>query len=172
MIKDSGARTEFDTGAVRDIQEEKGRRDLLPLKVINNLFTAYKEAIECWPQGGSVLGSIENYKTSGDASFLVDAACYFIYTVYGDPYTASLELAIHFGEGAEKYDDNNWRKGIPVSSYIGSATGHYIKFLRGDTDEHHERAFLWNIVCALWTIENMPHMEDIDFDSFVGGSCV
>lgn len=30
MIKDSGARHEFDTGAVRDMPEGKGRCDLLP----------------------------------------------------------------------------------------------------------------------------------------------
>lgn len=30
-LKDSGARREFESGAVRDIQEGKGRCDLLPL---------------------------------------------------------------------------------------------------------------------------------------------
>ena len=30
-LKDSGARREFGTGAVRDIQDDKGRCDLLPL---------------------------------------------------------------------------------------------------------------------------------------------
>lgn len=34
MIKDSGNRREFDTGAVRDIQEGKGRMDLLPWSAI------------------------------------------------------------------------------------------------------------------------------------------
>ena len=34
MIKDSGNRTEFATGAVRDIQVGKGRCDLLPLRDI------------------------------------------------------------------------------------------------------------------------------------------
>lgn len=34
MIKDSGARREFETGAVRDIQEGKGRMDLLPWAAI------------------------------------------------------------------------------------------------------------------------------------------
>lgn len=34
MIKDSGNRREFDTGAVRDIQEGKGRMDLLPWAAI------------------------------------------------------------------------------------------------------------------------------------------
>lgn len=33
-ILDSGNRREFDTGAVRDIQEGKGRCDLMPLDVI------------------------------------------------------------------------------------------------------------------------------------------
>jgi hypothetical protein len=31
MIKDSGERTEFETGAVRDMHKGKGRMDLLPL---------------------------------------------------------------------------------------------------------------------------------------------
>ncbi len=33
-IKDSGARREFETGAVRDIADGKGRCDLLPLDVV------------------------------------------------------------------------------------------------------------------------------------------
>ena len=34
MIKDSGNRRAFDTGAVRDMQEGKGRMDLLPWAAI------------------------------------------------------------------------------------------------------------------------------------------
>ena len=34
MITDSGERTEFDTGAVRDMHEGKGRMDLLPWAAI------------------------------------------------------------------------------------------------------------------------------------------
>ena len=34
MIKDSGTRREFDTGAVRDMVEGKGRMDLLPWSAI------------------------------------------------------------------------------------------------------------------------------------------
>lgn len=36
-IKDSGARTEFETGAVRDMAEGKGRNDLLPWNAIMEL---------------------------------------------------------------------------------------------------------------------------------------
>ena len=37
MIKDSGDRTQFNTGAVRDMHEGKGRMDLLPLTAIIEL---------------------------------------------------------------------------------------------------------------------------------------
>lgn len=37
QIKDSGERTEFYTGAVRDMSKGKGRCDLLPLSVIAKL---------------------------------------------------------------------------------------------------------------------------------------
>ena len=36
-IKDSGSRREFGTGAVRDIQEGKGRCDLMPLDVVGTV---------------------------------------------------------------------------------------------------------------------------------------
>ena len=34
MIKDSGERTQFDTGAVRDMHTGKGRMDLLPWEAL------------------------------------------------------------------------------------------------------------------------------------------
>ena len=37
MIQDSGARRKFETGAVRDIAEGKGRCDLLPLDIIGDI---------------------------------------------------------------------------------------------------------------------------------------
>ena len=36
-IKDSGNRTEFNTGAVRDLHEGKGRYDLIPWDAIHEL---------------------------------------------------------------------------------------------------------------------------------------
>jgi len=46
QIKDSGSRSEFETGAVRDIQEKKGRFDLVPLTIINYIFS---NQIELYP---------------------------------------------------------------------------------------------------------------------------
>lgn len=42
MIKDSGERTEFSSGAVRDMHEGKGRFDLLPMCVLMRLARHYE----------------------------------------------------------------------------------------------------------------------------------
>ena len=107
-IKDSGTRREFESGAVRDVQEGKGRLDLLP-------------------------------------------AC------------AILRVARHFEAGAKKYDDRNWEKGIPVHSFIDSALRHLMKYLDGQDDEDHLCAAAWNCLClcAMWTEEKHPELQDI-----------
>ena len=149
MIKDSGERREFDTGAVRDIQEGKGRCDLMPLGVIgqfmdNDIFTL----LEQFRQKGDV---IHLFGVLGECStklhFYNDAAVF-------------LEVAKQFEEGAKKYGENNWQKGIPVHCYIDSAVRHYLKWLRGDRDEPHDRAFCWNIICAIWTCKHKPELND------------
>ena len=106
IIKDSGTRREFESGAVRDVQEGKGRLDLLP-------------------------------------------AC------------AILRVARHFEAGAKKYDDRNWEKGIPVHSFIDSALRHLMKYLDGQDDEDHLCAAAWNCLCAMWTEEKHPELQDI-----------
>ena len=63
MIKDSGQRTEFETGAVRDMHENKGDMASIPWESI-------------------------------------------------------LRLARHYENGAKKYNRWNFRKGIPISSFI------------------------------------------------------
>ena len=45
VIKDSGDRTEFATGAVRDMREDKGRCDLMPLEVVAEIMM--NPIIEC-----------------------------------------------------------------------------------------------------------------------------
>ena len=73
-------------------------------------------------------------------------------------------MAIHYEEGAKKYAPNNWKKGIPTSCFLSSGVRHYAKFKRGDNDERHDRAFLWNMVGLLWTLDNKPELNDIEFD--------
>lgn len=147
MIKDSGTRREFSTGATRDIEEGKGRCDLMPLGVIGEWMDDY------------VLKNINDFIETGNNEYLFTALQYEIAPVEIPKY--ALELSKHFEQGAKKYGERNWEKGIPLSSYIDSAVRHYLKYLRGDDDENHFIAFIWNIVCAIWTNEHLPEMIDI-----------
>ena len=106
MIKDSGDRTEFETGAVRDLHAGKGRMDLLPT-------------------------------------------------------TALIELSKHCEAGAVKYGERNVDKGIPQHSLIDSGLRHLIKYLRGDNDENHLVAALWNIAWAVEQESTHPELIDL-----------
>ena len=152
-IKDSGNRTVFDTGAVRDIQEGKGRCDLMPLDVVARLVGGVDDP-------DYVLISIHDFMLLDNPLYLFEAIEFFR-NMQGDRMeTIILEVAKHFEEGAKKYGENNWQKGIPVNRYIDSAVRHYLKYLRGDTDEPHDRAFCWNIICAIWTCMHKPDLND------------
>lgn len=146
-ILDSGERREFNTGAVRDIQEGKGRTDLMPLDVLAQI------------TGSGILENIWNFQRTGEPGWLSEALCYFS-KVYESPHTMFLEVSVHFEDGAKKYGENNWRKGIPVHCYIDSAVRHYLKFKRGDSDERHDRAFVWNLLCAIWTCQHKPELNE------------
>ncbi|MCQ2308098.1 MAG: DUF5664 domain-containing protein, partial [Bacteroidales bacterium] len=156
MIVDSGERREFSTGAVRDIQEGKGRCDLLPLDVVASIYE-----INGNDEIADVLDLIHEYCKNGDSKILCSAIRIFIdENIKKHPSTAFLELSRHFEEGALKYGEYNWQKGIPTHCYIDSAVRHYLKYKRGDDDERHDRAFLWNLVCCIWTCEHMPELND------------
>lgn len=156
MIKDSGERREFSTGAVRDIQEGKGRCDLLPLAVVASIYELHFN-----DASGRVLSNISDFQDVGDITCLVCALSEFMdESNWGSWSHMFLELSKHFEEGAKKYGEHNWQKGIPTHCYIDSAVRHYLKWLRGDDDEPHDRAFCWNILCCIWTCVFKPELND------------
>lgn len=157
IIKDSGDRTEFATGAVRDMREGKGRCDLMPLEVAALLLVN--------PVAKEMLLRISSFQVYNDTGFLYNcledfARQYGCDSFQADMCTMLLEVAKHFEEGAKKYGENNWQKGIPTKCYIDSAIRHYLKWLRGDKDEPHDRAFVWNLMCCIWEVDY--HKEETD----------
>lgn len=146
-ILDSGDRTQFESGAVRDMRVGKGRCDLMPLDVVAELVNHDK--VE-----NSMFWLVYKFQETDDIEYLYAALSGW------DVYTMLLEVAIHFEDGAKKYGDDNWRKGIPVKVFLDSALRHYIKFLRGDKDEPHDRAVCWNLMCAIWTAKHKPELDD------------
>lgn len=67
------------------------------------------------------------------------------------PGWALKRIAQHFEEGAKKYGDSNWKKGIPLRRYLDSAMRHLVAFSEGEQDEPHEVAAVWNILCLMQT---------------------
>ena len=147
-IKDSGERRSFTTGAVRDIQTGKGRPSLMPLEVVAKIMESLTET-------DFVMREIALFKQFGSTVNLYQALTAFSVLAYGySTETMLLEVSKHFEEGAAKYGDSNWQKGIPVDCYLDSAIRHYLKFKRGDMDEPHDRAFVWNIMCCIWEVDH------------------
>lgn len=151
-ILDSGDRTQFETGAVRDMREGKGRCDLMPLEVVfrcYDLFARGKGEEDL--NNADVFRYISYFQQTNDTEYLLRALDTFQgYDAWSDMF---LEVAKHFEEGAKKYGPDNWRRGIPAYCYIDSAIRHYLKWLRGDKDEFHDRAFVWNLMCCIWEVD-------------------
>lgn len=148
IIKDSGNRRQFESGAVRDMQEGKGRCDLMPLYVASHLL------VESYYDSDPILNDIAAFQKTNHTDYLFRSLKEFCRIQYEKSIpTMLLEVARHFEEGAKKYGENNWQKGIPVNCYIDSAVRHYLKWKRGDQDEPHDRAFVWNLMCCIWEVD-------------------
>ena len=72
MIKDSGNRREYESGAVRDIQEGKGRCDLMPLDVVAGFLGPGGH------QAAKVIERIYRYQTTHYADDLRDVVTDFM----------------------------------------------------------------------------------------------
>lgn len=146
MILDSGTRKRFESGAVRDMREGKGRCDLLPLPVVSRLLDKYRD--------DNIIPFMMVFMEDNNTIHLYNALMEFAHIAYkGSSDTMILEVAKHFEEGARKYGEYNWQKGIPAKFYIDSAIRHYLKWCRGDQDENHDRAFVWNLLCCIWEVD-------------------
>lgn len=154
-LQDSGDRTLFKTGAVRDIHEGKGRCDLLPLAVVAEIMKHYDEVY------AKIIADINAFRLSADVSYLYDVINLFVGSgAFGNKPEMVLEVAKHFEDGCNKYGERNWEKGIPIHCYIDSAIRHLTKYIAEYDDERHDRAFVWNIMCCIYTIQHMPELDD------------
>jgi hypothetical protein len=62
--------------------------------------------------------------------------------------------------GAEKYGENNWMKGMPLSVYYDCAHRHLEAWWNDQRDEDHAAAAVWNMLCAMWTEKNMRTLPE------------
>ena len=70
------------------------------------------------------------------------------------------EVARTCAEGAAKYDDFNWEKGMPVHDLLNHAIAHIYQFLSGDRSEPHLPHAAWNLLSAIHSEELWPGLND------------
>lgn len=148
---DSGSRTVFQGGAAREILDDKGRCDLLPLYIIAER------------THDTVFAMIDNYIRYGNIDSLWSALDLYIVREDTTFWNTLLEVSKHYADGAKKYADRNWELGLPLHSFIDSGVRHYIKYRDEWDDEPHGRAFVWNMLGAIWTHKNHPDLIDLPF---------
>lgn len=157
-IKSFGSTTrEFESGAHRDgsVDEKgnlKGRCDLIPLGPMAEIMG-----------NDPVITEISLFFETKDPQHVIKAVQNSLQTVpeyEGNYSTMFLEVAKLYQAGAEKYGENNWRRGMPLKFYFDSGIRHYLKTLRGDDDEPHYRGFIWNMLGALETMKTNPSSLD------------
>lgn len=180
-LKDTGNRTNLSgTGAERDINPENGRCDLLPASAINQymsntgLITRPQDSKR--PSLVTAFHYIMQFMDWGDKQFLNEAlTCIQTYHWYkdktyseGSPIKqdlifakAMMDLSVHYKNGALKYAERNWERGLPIHSFIDSAIRHLCKEMLGWDDEPHDIAVMWNLYGALWTLQHYPHLNDL-----------
>lgn len=160
-IKDSGKTQEFKSGAHRDDAVGKGRPDLIPIS-------------PCSSFDDPVLSCINQYIETENVSLLDDAITQSLADavvirpngkIKKIPDTATdaearaavlLDVSLLYEAGADKYGENNWKRGMPVIRFLQSAMRHWLKHKAGWRDEPHYRAFVWNILCAIWMHSEKP----------------
>lgn len=141
-LPDSGKRAHYSTGSVRDSDEGKPRPSLLPAELI----LAYCDDTEPWRDYGRIL--ITRNRSLKD---LRNSVCSLMRRK-----AQSAKFwwcaAQRFTDGAAKYDDDNWRRGQPISRYIDSLGRHTLQRMMGDTSEDHYSAECWNLIALDWTV--------------------
>ncbi len=134
---------QFESGAVRDDNTGKGRFDLIPFEIIAHL---------CANQGDRFLSYLSFFKDEPAVRHL-DQCIITLIQYWHSPHQALLDLARHAEEGAKKYGEDNWQKGIPLNVYVDSAARHYCQW-RTSGDRIHLTSCLWNVICARWTFNH------------------
>lgn len=178
MKEKDGDNVKFETGAVRSSDAEGYRYDLVsPIGICRML--AYLHT-----------GKEPLARTDRDASWHVDACIGRIYEFLSGERGYSLERAtellfaaiehdtdvgISVGElsptgvqciseacheGAAKYSDFNWERGMPVHDLLNHAVRHLMLYKSGDQSEEHLAHAAWNLFAAMHSERLWPKLNE------------
>ena len=169
IIKDSGNRRDFPTGARRDRASGKGLPTLISPIFAQTFIKYNKGAVKDCPTMTNyrhcLLAAISGtfrllegiidtdleYAIASDIMGAMklqntpDKPFAEIYPIFFQKLAKQLEL------GAEKYGERNWEKGMPLIEYLNSLLRHLLQWYDGDEDEPHDAAAAFNIMCYCHT---------------------
>lgn len=157
--KDSGQRETWQTGAQRDTNEGKPRWDSIPIRHLDwyqELESGVSAADLVDKSGPPITGtlpmSIDEWHKTADGH--VEGNVVAPHPDYRPDLIPDImlnRLAHLYGRGARKYDDNNWKKGIPLARVWASLLRHAFAWIMGDRSEDHLAAIIWNATTLMWT---------------------
>lgn len=159
-IKMDGEFHQFEGGAIRYTKTGKGRFDLIPWIQLEKVL--YYGSYTHDYAGNDEVNYTEHDIISFVISHIPEEVIRSITSVkYGNgkftpkAIAAMLrDLAIHYEKGAEKYGVDNWKKGVPLSSFWDSGARHTCQYLLGLEDEPHWISAIWNMLGYLWVEDN------------------
>ena len=190
-LKTSGSQREFNTGSHRDASVGKGRMDLLPassvLKVLDevtdleknmrsDMYINYSDyAYEAFKHAMHYMNGEHDrdYLTLAARAAVIATGQYESLNEPDDDKAKDCtnplqclafglkQVSKHYEAGAQKYGENNWQLGQPMSVLLDSGMRHNVKAISEITDEPHCRAAAWNYLCAIWTEMNKPELQNI-----------
>jgi len=75
---------------------------------------------------------------------------------------ALTRIAQHYANGAKKYSERNWEKGMNFSRYTDSLMRHAIAWMSNDCSEDHLAAIAWNAMAIMHHQERQEnHLDDM-----------
>lgn len=164
VVKDSGQRVEFDTGAVRDVTTGKGRFDLIPLGIMGEVIETFDSLVKEGKTGqcsySFFLARCEQFLQGAPHTLMIYAAVDVLHmgaSVGIGVQETVLRFAKLMENGAHKYGERNWELGQPLSRYIDSAIRHLTQWHMAESgefpelaEEDHYAAVFFNLCGAIY----------------------
>jgi len=130
-------RETFDTGAVRDTTNY--RYDLIPAPIVLSMLRSHPKACKF------VIGFFRYVEGLHHLEWDELADLLGVQTLDLMHFYAK---ALH--EGAIKYGERNWERGLPESNLLNHALYHLFKLVGGDDTENHQAHLVWNVMTLVY----------------------
>lgn len=103
------------------------------------------------PAHQAVLSDIDMFVQCDNAQYLYDAILKFADMRGWDRSTLMLNTLTYYESNSHISHPVDMSKGCYIK-YIHTALHHFFKCIRGDTDEPHDRIFVWYLICIIYSV--------------------